>query len=563
MTYNGEGGIMKKLKILAATVAAIGVLFAFAACGTETVEHHYKETVIDPTCTEQGYTIYECTDEGCGHTYIGNYKSALGHEYEDNFCVRCGLFDKSAPYTEGLDFTPVYEKNGTTVASYTVSGSDNATPKNYLKLRETYESKPVKCIGAEVFSGCVGLLAVSLPNAVEVIEENAFSGCTAIGELYLGTSSSPRLNTLEDGAFANCTSLTDVVVPNSVKRIGLGAFEGCSALESMSAPFATGKLTEVVADGEDEPKTVTEYLHFGYAFGAEEHTLNAQAVPASLKSIKVTGNLAIKENGFREFPIEAVETGAVSTVGENAFKDCAALKSAKLGAGVVTVGSGAFDGCVKLTEIDMDKSVSQIGGNAFRGCVTLETAEIPSDAASIGLGAFYGCSALKSLTMPYAAGELGSYKNFGYIFGDDGNYQNSVVPASLKSVKIVGKSSIVADAFSGCSAIENISVDGTVKSIGGNAFKNCAALESAVLGVGVTTVGDEAFGGCAALAELELGKGIKSVGVGAFSGCTALKTVRYNGTIAEFGATHYADKYSSPLAYSAELIIDGVSVKYH
>ena len=42
--------------------------------------HSYRETKFNPTCTEQGYTIYVCSV--CDYTYIGNYVPAKGHSYE-------------------------------------------------------------------------------------------------------------------------------------------------------------------------------------------------------------------------------------------------------------------------------------------------------------------------------------------------------------------------------------------------------------------------------------------------------------------------------------------------
>ncbi len=42
--------------------------------------HSYQTTVHPPSCTAQGYTVYVCT--ACDYTYTGDYKSALGHSYE-------------------------------------------------------------------------------------------------------------------------------------------------------------------------------------------------------------------------------------------------------------------------------------------------------------------------------------------------------------------------------------------------------------------------------------------------------------------------------------------------
>ncbi|MBR6826504.1 MAG: hypothetical protein IKM59_08160, partial [Oscillospiraceae bacterium] len=41
--------------------------------------HSYNTTITAPTCTEVGYTTYICTD--CGHSYIGNYDDATGHDW--------------------------------------------------------------------------------------------------------------------------------------------------------------------------------------------------------------------------------------------------------------------------------------------------------------------------------------------------------------------------------------------------------------------------------------------------------------------------------------------------
>ena len=40
--------------------------------------HEYTETVIEPTCTEQGYTLFECE---CGFNYKDHFEKALGHSF--------------------------------------------------------------------------------------------------------------------------------------------------------------------------------------------------------------------------------------------------------------------------------------------------------------------------------------------------------------------------------------------------------------------------------------------------------------------------------------------------
>ena len=64
--------------------------------------HSYSETVVQPSCTEGGYTVYSCT---CGDSYTGNETGALGHNetqtvveptadaqgYTLYTCQRCGI----------------------------------------------------------------------------------------------------------------------------------------------------------------------------------------------------------------------------------------------------------------------------------------------------------------------------------------------------------------------------------------------------------------------------------------------------------------------------------------
>lgn len=55
--------------------------------------HSYTAAVTVPTCTEQGYTTYTCS---CGDSYKSDYKDALGHDYKNGLCTRCGAKDQSA-----------------------------------------------------------------------------------------------------------------------------------------------------------------------------------------------------------------------------------------------------------------------------------------------------------------------------------------------------------------------------------------------------------------------------------------------------------------------------------
>ena len=62
------------------------VIIAFFSCDKKETEvtapkgHSYTDTVVAPTCTEDGYTRHECA---CGHYYDDTPVSALGHSWSD------------------------------------------------------------------------------------------------------------------------------------------------------------------------------------------------------------------------------------------------------------------------------------------------------------------------------------------------------------------------------------------------------------------------------------------------------------------------------------------------
>ena len=50
--------------------------------------HNYTTSIIEPTCSEQGYTIYSC---GCGDTYYSDYTPLSDHIVEYGSCIECEI----------------------------------------------------------------------------------------------------------------------------------------------------------------------------------------------------------------------------------------------------------------------------------------------------------------------------------------------------------------------------------------------------------------------------------------------------------------------------------------
>ena len=85
-------------------------------------EHSYEAVVTEPTCTEGGYTTYTCSV--CGDSYVADETDALGHDFVDGICTRCGEADPNyaAPFTYEINDTPSNGNNWAKLGKGTISG---------------------------------------------------------------------------------------------------------------------------------------------------------------------------------------------------------------------------------------------------------------------------------------------------------------------------------------------------------------------------------------------------------------------------------------------------------
>ena len=200
----------------------------------------------------------------------------------------------------------------------------------------------------------------------------------------------------------------------------------------------------------------------------------------------------------------------------------------------------------------------------------------------IGFGAFEGCSSLTDIAIPFVGATVSGEKvseiintvNFGYIFGADGTAKNAeYVPATLESVTIYG-GIIAANAFDGCSNLQNIVLENSVTSIAQGALNGCNRLQSLTLPfVGGSNDGDientffgyifgaaeykqnnevvpeslktveltgncdianYAFYNCKNITTISINSG-KSIGDSAFANCTSLERLFVPDEIEKFG----------------------------
>lgn len=135
-----------------------------SVCGEEfctdwTYEEHNYSVLLEshePTCTEQGYAVYRC--ETCEDTIFTYTAFALGHEFNNDICTRCGMhktdcLESSHPYANNTDETWVLNKPGAQSVAVTFS-SDTSVESgwDYIYIYDANDVLIGKYTGNELAS---------------------------------------------------------------------------------------------------------------------------------------------------------------------------------------------------------------------------------------------------------------------------------------------------------------------------------------------------------------------------------------------------------------------------
>jgi len=241
----------------------------------------------------------------------------------------------------------------------------------------------------------------------------------------------------------------------------------------------------------------------------------------NVKSVYIPNTVTvIKDYAFKGCSgLESVVIPAgVKKIQRAVFEDCSSLKSVILPEGLTTIGVDAFNRCYALKTIELPESLEKLGDSAFRYCIALEKIVIPS--ATVFLGSvFEGCGALKT------AGPIGGGYNYEFPWTDEiPNYAFSGITAlrevSLpKSIKKLGFSS-----FAGCKNLKEIDIHEGITDIGSGAFSGCDSFTRIYLPESLRKIDSSAFSGCDMLEYVYIPKGVEKLSAGAFNYSPKLKT---------------------------------------
>lgn len=143
---------------------------------------------------------------------------------------------------------------------------------------------------------------------------------------------------------------------------------------------------------------------------------------------------------------------------------------------VTTIGDAAFHNLAAVVSVDIPDSVTHIGDYAFASCTELTAIKLPAGTVEIGKLAFSYCDKLATIEM---GDELVSIQDF---------------------------------AFWGCTALTDVALPATLESIGNGAFYGCTAMKNVTIPASVTSIGDMAYGECTGLEKIKLHDGIEDLG---------------------------------------------------
>jgi len=496
-------------------------------CGkTHTIDeehvHDYKETVINPTCTEQGYTLHKCS---CEDSYKDTYVKKLDHSFtsyasnNDATCEKNGTETAKCDGCEATDTREVAnskldhsftsyasnnnatcEKNGTETAKCDGCEATDTREVANSKLSHSFTSyvsngdgtKTAKC------DGCDKTDTIDEYDFATIFTVNStgetVTGLTALGKTLSSITIPAKINgisiTAIDGlSFAYCENLEEILIGKNVTAIGTEAFYCCDNLRNIKVGDDNGNYKAI--DGNLYTKDGKALIQ--YAIGKTD---NAFTVPAgtericegafyncrNLKSVVISDSvIAIENDAFGVCEnLESVKIGnGVAAIGDKAFSSCISLQKAVIGSGVVSIGNLAFSDCYRLVEVYNKSDLNIVAG-----------------ANDFGLVAYYAQEVYTADVQSKV-----STDESGYVIFTDGNERVLVNYVGEAKELIIpdGVTKITIGAFYGNRDITSAVIPDSVRAIGFKAFFYCNALEKIIIPSSVATIGANVFYRCDSL----------------------------------------------------------------
>ena len=216
-------------------------------------EHDYVWTTTkEASCKSEGEMELVCTDCQTVKKNCKKILPALGHDYKDCVCKRCGYRTNLDEQNKKIFLTKEIVKE----AGIVLSG-DVVIPESVVHDNQTYT---VIGIGCALCMYNKDITSVTLPDTIQYIDEYAFDFCENMTSCNLPDS----ITTIGEAAFQCCFSLQDIHMPSSLKELGNFAFNHCSKVQNTEINIPDS--IELLGKFKEAPS------HMFYDFGTDAFT---------------------------------------------------------------------------------------------------------------------------------------------------------------------------------------------------------------------------------------------------------------------------------------------------
>ncbi len=472
----------------------------------------------------------------------------LTWEFADGILTISGTGDM---YDYSEDYLAPWNEHCLEITNVTISGGVTSIGSYafcYCSVKSITLPFGLKHIGISAFFYCPNIQQIKIPDSVEYIDPYAFSCCKGLHTVQLPAS----LTLISEELFAECDNLRNLSIPDTVTEIGANAFLRCTAfiLEKLPAGIKSIGDAAFANCGRIEELVLPETLeHIGEAaFGGT--IIDKASFDGTPERWTAIGGdaccIARDKIDFLEHICDfsgweydehkhwqSCSCGKTQNEGEHTGDGdtctvCGAALSAALDSGSIGDGlswSLSRSGALTISGSGKMSDFSSVANAApwDKQKDKIQSAVIGSGVQSISGGAFSGCTALEKVTISdtVAQIDLNAFDGCTALAEFDVAAENETF-SSVGGVLFSADKKLLRCPV-GKSA--DYAVPSGTVAIAGGAFKDCSKLESLVIPDSVTAIGKSAFENCAALKRITLPKSITTLEASCFSGCTALAEI--------------------------------------
>lgn len=170
--------------------------------------------------------------------------------------------------------------------------------------------------------------------------------------------------------------------------------------------------------------------------------------------------------------------------------------------GIVSIGKNAFSDFSALTEVSLPHSLQVIEPDAFASCTSLEQIVIPEGTLHLIGSVFRNCTSLREVSLPISI---------------------------RQRTELLAETYMPFGLFSGCSALESITLPPATEKIPGEMFRDCISLKELHLGDGTEVIEADAFLNCSSVESIIMPYYLKTLEDCAFSKCSSLTALVFTG----------------------------------